>query len=151
MATLKSEHAAGRKPSVSVFEAGGGTLRYEYVIDANLAAGDVIYIGDLPANNINPVDAFLISDDLDSGAGITMTAGILNAAKTAIGGGTNDLWIASTTIGQTGGVARPSNAAVALSGPSEFATRPLGVVIGAAAATPAMIGKKIIFVVDTTA
>lgn len=149
MALFLSETARRSKPVFNLIDASGGTLRYEFVIDTNLAAGDVIYMGDLPANKLVPVDALLISDDLDSSAtpAITMTAGVLNATKTALGTGPNDTWFSSSAIGQAGGVARPTTAAVQLTGPSEFIERPLGVVIGAGAATAAMIGKKIILYV----
>ncbi len=150
MALYKSETATGRKPVFSLIDATGGQLRYEYVITANLAAGDVIHMGNLPANRVVPLSALLISDDLDSNGTptITLSAGVLNADKTAIGAGPNDQWFSAVNIGQTGGIARPTTNAVFATGPSEFVQRPLGVVVVAGPATALMIGKKIVLVVE---
>lgn len=150
MALYKSETAVGRKPEFNVIDATGGALRFEYIIDANLVAGDVIYMGDLPANKVVPLDALLICEDLDSGATptITLSAGVLNAGKTGLGAGPNDTWFASVNTAQTGGLARPTTNAVFATGISEFIERPVGVVVTAGAATAAMIGKKIVLVIE---
>lgn len=144
MANYKSEQAAGRQPVVTPSDSSGGFLRYEYIIEANLAAGDVIELGYLPANKLQPLDATLLCDDLDAGAGIVMNVGILNDAKTGLGAGANDTWISGSTAAQSGGVSRSTTNAVYASGPQEFVRRQLGIVVSAAAATPQMIGKKVV-------
>ena len=151
MALFKSDTAAGRKPGVSITEASGGVLRFEYTIAAALVVGDVIHMGDMPANNTLAADATLISDDLDSNATptIVLAAGILNAGLTAMGAGAADTWIAASTIGQAGGVARASANAM-LSGGTQYVPRPLGVVVSTGAATAAMVGKKIVLTVTVT-
>ena len=146
MALYKSETALGRKPVASLVNATGGDVRYEYVIGANLVAGDVIYMGDMPNNNAIPVDCALYCDKLDNGTTLTISAGVLLADKSALGAGANDTWISATTIGQTAGVSRPTSNAVMATGQAEFISRPLGIVINASATTPAMIGKKIVLV-----
>ena len=152
MATYLSETAAGRKAVPSTFDAAGGNLRFEYVFSNEvLANGDVLYLGDFPANKLAALDCMLISDDLDTGAALVMSAGILNAGKTALGAGANDTWISASNIGQTGGVARNTNAAPMLSGVQEFTTRPLGIVITTAPGTPALTGKKVILNVSVAA
>lgn len=151
MAIYKSEVAAGRQPVVTPVNSDGTTLRYEYVFPATHVAGDVIVLGDLPANKFKPLDCSIVCDDLDSGAGIVLSAGILAADLSAMGAGANDTWIASSTVGQTGGFARATTPNVLLSGPQEFARRPLGIVINTSAATPAMAGKKIVLIVDGAA
>lgn len=150
MALYKSEQATGRRTVATPFQAGVAGIRYEYTIEANLSAGDVVYMGDFPANKLTATDLILITDDLDSNGTptITLSAGVLNAGLTALGGGANDTWISATTVGQTGGVARSSTAAPYLSGPQEFTARPLGIVVGTGAATAAMVGKKLVLIVN---
>jgi hypothetical protein len=150
MALYKSDQATGRRTVATPFQAGVAGIRFEYIIEANLNAGDVIYMGDFPANKLTATDLILISDDLDSSGSptITLSAGVLSADKSAMGAGANDTWISAATVGQTGGVARSSTAAPYLSGPQEFTPRPIGIVVGTGAATPAMVGKKLVLIVN---
>ena len=150
MALYKSEQANGRRTVATPFTAGVAGIRFEYTVEANLLAGDVIYMGDFPANKLQPTDVILISDDLDSSGSptITMSAGVLSADKSAMGAGANDTWLSAATVGQTGGVARSTTAAPYLSGAQEFTARPIGIVVGTGAATPAMVGKKIVLIVN---
>lgn len=151
MPTYKSEIAAGRQPVVTPSNSEGNTLRYPFTFPANLVANDVIHLGNLPANKFKPLDVSIVSDDLDTGAGLVMSAGILNDALTAMGAGANDTWIANSTVGQTGGFARATTPNVMLSGAEEFKARPLGIVINTAAAAAAMAGKQIVLIVEGVA
>ena len=142
MTLFVSKCAAGQKPVTSLNSGRPGVLMYEYVTTANLAAGDIIDLGPLPAG-VAPIDVTLISDDVDSGsATITMTVGLLNAGKTDLNGGTNENFIVASTVGQTGGVARATTAAAYLLGASTSERR-LGIKIVAGAATGTGAGEKI--------
>lgn len=143
MAVYKSKAAQGKKPVASLLSALVAGILYEYTTEANLAAGDIINMGPVEADVV-PGDCKLITDDLDSNGAptITLTVGILNAAGTDIDAAATSTWIAASTVGQTGGVARATTANCYLSGPSS-ATRQLGVKVVAGAATGVGAGKKI--------
>lgn len=148
MTTFVSKNAAGQKPIPSLVSSLLGSLLLEYVTTANLAAGDIIDLGPLPAG-LTPVDAAIITDDLDSNGAptITLSLGLLNAAKTDLNGGTNETFITASTVGQTGGIARATTAAVYLLGASN-AERRLGLKVVAGAATGVGAGKKIAVKLD---
>lgn len=148
MPLYQSATALGQKP---VPAANSGFLQqflYEFLTLGALAAGDIIDLGPIQAD-LAPADCTLITDDLDTNGvpAITMTVGILNAAKSDIGAGANDPWIVASTVGQTGGIARATSAACYLSGPAAVERR-LGIKIVAAPATSAGAGKKIAVKVD---
>lgn len=151
MALIKSKGAAGQVPTRAINDSLVRGIPFEMQFAANQAApavGDIIDLGDFPVDAI-PVDAKLFSDDLDSNGvpTITFSLGFLNAAKTDLGAGANDTFIAATTIPQTGGVARATLAAPYLSGASSV-TRRLGLKVTAAAATWAGQGKKVCAVIE---
>lgn len=87
---------------------------FEFTLPATaLAAGDIIELGVLPANNA-PSDAILVSDDLDSGGApaIAFDVGIMSGVvgdKDSVRTCGNELFAASN-VGQAGGVARATAA-----------------------------------------
>lgn len=148
MAVYKSKSALGKKPIASLLSALVSGILYEYVTEANLAAGDIIVLGPLEADTV-PVDCKIITDDLDANAAptITLSLGILNAAGTDIDAAATSTWIAASTVGQAGGVARATTANCYLSGPSS-AARQLCLKVVAGAATGVGAGKKIAALVE---
>jgi hypothetical protein len=149
MAILKSRHATGSRPVASVLSALAVGLLYEYTTEAAaLAVNDIIALGPLEAD-VKPIDVTLITDDLDTGAGLTLTVGILNAAGTDIDAAATSTWIAASTVGQAGGVARATNANAFLSGRSA-STRQLGIKVVTAPAGSQGAGKKIAVIVSAT-
>jgi hypothetical protein len=143
MTTFTSKCAAGQKPVPSLISGLPGVLLYEFLTTASLAAGDIIDLGPLPAN-VAPLDVMLVTDDLDTNGTptITLSVGLLNAGKTDLNGGTNETWITASTVGQAGGIARATTAAVYLLGASTSERR-LGIKVVAAAATGTGAGEKI--------
>lgn len=96
------------------------------------ALNDTVYLGDLPEDCV-PVDCILDSTDIDTNGApaVTISAGFLTAAKTDLDG---TAWIVSSTIGQTGGMARPTTNTMVKTAPSS-ARKPFGLKFTAAAAT----------------
>lgn len=75
MAIKQSDWAYGRRVASVCGEAGEVVCeRYSYVITSNLAAGDIIEMGPLPAFAF-PVDATLVTDELGA---VTIDAGIMS-------------------------------------------------------------------------
>lgn len=142
MAIYKSKTAQGLVPVQSLLSALVAGLMFEFTTGATaLAAGDIIEMGPLDPD-VKPVDVTLITDDIDTGAGVTLTVGILNAAGTDIDAAATSTWIAASAVGQTGGVARATTANCYLSG-RVAAVRKIGVKVVAAPAGSAGAGKKI--------
>lgn len=99
----------GTVPSIQAFTE-GNTITVESKVTLTAAANqmatnDIIVALPVPANHV-PVDCMLLSDDIDSGASLTMTVAELNQDFTDIVANTN--LITASTIGQAGGVARAS-------------------------------------------
>lgn len=107
------------------------SVRMTHTLSANPAANDVAWVGDLPPDHV-PVDCILDAPDLDTNAGptITISAGVLNAGKTDL----DSTWIAAATIGQSGGVARPTTNTLVRTAPSS-SKQSIGLKFPAAAAT----------------
>jgi hypothetical protein len=143
MALQKSKLALGQVPVVSLMSGLVASIPYEHIIAGALAAGDIIALGPIEPG-VKPYDATLITDDLDSNGTptITLTVGILNAGMTDIDAAATSSWIAASTAGQTGGIARATSANVYLAGASST-VRQLGVKVVAGPATAASDGKKI--------
>jgi hypothetical protein len=139
MALLKSKHALGTVPVVSLTSALVAGMLREYATEGALAANDIIDLGPIEAG-MSLVDCALIADDLDTGGSpaVTLSVGLLNAGKTDL----DTTFIAAATVGQAGGVARATTAATYLAGASNVERR-LGVKVVAAPATNAAVGKKI--------
>lgn len=96
-----------------------------------LASADTVALMKLPAGHI-PVDFILDSDDLDTGGSpeIVLKAGLLDEDSDG------DEFIASTNIGQAGGVARLSEAKGRRIAPSDK-DRLVGITVSTAPATGA--------------
>jgi hypothetical protein len=148
MALFKSLVAQGTKPVQTPNDGLIARLLYEYTTEDDLAAGDIIDLGPLPAN-LDPKDVMLASEDLDADGSptITLSVGLLNSGKTDLNGGTNETWITASTVGQAGGIVRATTAAVAMMG-SSTSERRLGIKVVAGAATGAGAGKKIAVLLD---
>lgn len=146
MALQQSKHATGNKPVVTPSAGVVTDLLFEHVITGNLAANDIIDMGPIEAG-IAPVEVSLIADDLDSNGAptITLTVGILNAAKTDIDAAATSTFIAASNVAQTGGVARNTTANTYLAGAAST-TRSLGIKVVAGPATAASAGKKVAIV-----
>jgi hypothetical protein len=151
MALYTSKTASGKTPVPSLQSALIMALLFEFTTTGALAAGDIIDLGPIEAG-VKPMDVILVSDDLDTNGAptITMSVGILNAAKTDLAAGANDTFIAASNVGQTGGLARATNASVYLCGAAAVERR-LGIKIVAGAATQAAVGKKIAVQLSATA
>jgi hypothetical protein len=136
MALYKTLFASGHKPTPVVDSSDVIVYRAEIDVPASLALGDVIELGNLPADH-QIADILIDSDDLDAGAGLILDFGVLNAAKTAIStevvDGTGVLL--STNVGQAGGLARPTTKNFTRV-ESVTVNRSLGIVVSTAAATP---------------
>ncbi len=144
MALLKTLYALETYPMPSPDSADIVAVRMEYSLAAALALNDVIYMGDLPANCI-PVDFLLDSDDVDTNATplITLGVGIINATDNGLSAAAADGgagWLLASTIGQAGGLARPTTNVVTRLTNSETDRR-VGVHVSAAPATGATTGK----------
>ncbi len=150
MALYTSKTANGKAPIASLVSALVAGLMFDYLTTGALVAGDIIDLGPIEAG-VEPVDITLISDDLDTNGAptITLSVGILNAAKTDLNAGTNETFIVASTVGQAGGIARATLPAVGLLGKSAVA-RSLGIKVVAGAATQAAVGKKIRVRLDAT-
>lgn len=103
---------------------------YAHTLKAAPVAGDIIEIGCLP-QGCKLVDAVIVADDLDTGAALTFDVGIMTgefgeADPTRTCG--NEI-LAASTIGQAGGVARPTKAD-AFRIPTNSRDRGVGVKIG---------------------
>lgn len=151
MALFLSKCAAGQVPVQSLNDGRPGGLLYEFLTTASLAAGDIIDLGPLEAG-IKPLNVHLITDDLDSNGTptITLTVGILNAAKTDIGAGTYDSFIVASTVAQASGIAVATLPNAYLCGAST-STRRLGIKVVAGAASGVGAGKKIAVILTASA
>ena len=136
MSLLKTKNALGVYPMPSADGSGVIAVRMEYSIAAVLALNDVIYMGDLPANHV-PVDFMLDSDDVSAGADVVMAVGIINATDNGLSTEAADggaAWLSGSTIGQAGGMARPTTNVLSRVAASESSRR-VGVHISTAATT----------------
>ena len=87
------------QPAVTPAGAGAITVYGSAAVDVSLADGDFVGVGYLPAG-ARIVDMTIVADDIDSGTGSVLDAGVINAAETAMA----TLLIDGSTIGQTGGI-----------------------------------------------
>lgn len=140
MALYKSKFANRVKPVPSVISALIATIAYDFTTETALANGDIIDLGPIPAG-LEIVDVVAIFDDHDAHASptVTMSVGILNSGKTALN---STGFIVDSTAAQTGGVARATTTTAYLLA-AGTAERSLGVIVTAAVATAAAVGKKI--------
>jgi hypothetical protein len=117
-------------------------------IPSTLAASDVASLLLLPADHV-PVDLILFPDDLDTGTSLTISVGVLNAGETDLSTTTADggaVWLASSTGGQTGVLARPTTNVIAKVAPNKTADRKVGVkVILVGSATAGSIRLQLLY------
>lgn len=113
-------------------------VRAALTLSATKAAGDTYAYMLLPADHV-PVDLVMDIDDMDSGTSLTISAGIMTSDKSDISTAAADggaAWIASSTGGQTGVIARPTTNALWRVTPSSSA-RVIGIklaIVGSATA-----------------
>lgn len=81
MALKQNNVALGQVKMPSPVDCALIAFRMSYTLTGDLAAGDIIEVGNLPAGAL-PVDIVLDCDDMDSGTTGTVSVGILNAGKT---------------------------------------------------------------------
>lgn len=103
--TTVSKHALGQKPMPVAQGVEIVRVRMTHALAANPTANDVVWLGDLPPDHV-PVDCILDAPDLDTNGAptITISVGVLNAGKTDL----DTTWISASTVGQAGGIARPT-------------------------------------------
>ena len=144
MSLLKTNYANGIYPMPSASDSNVLAVRMEYSLAAALALNDVMYMGDLTSNHL-PVDFMLDSDDLDTGGApaVVLAVGIINATDNGLSTDAADggaAWLAGSTIGQAGGMARPTTNVLSRVAASESSRR-IGVHVSTAPATGATTGK----------
>lgn len=134
----QSTPIARNQPAKSSANSGPVATRREFDLTAALAINDTIDMVKLPAGHV-PVDLILDTDDLDSGGSpaIVLHVGLRKAD------GTNDdadAFIASSTVGQAGGVARMA-AVAALRVTKSDSDRNVYITVATGPATGATSGK----------
>ena len=87
--------------------------RNTVTVPVSHVAGDLVILGKLP-NGHEIVDAMVISDQIDSGAGLVTTVGVVNDAGTDLVANTT-LIASSTTLGRTAGTVNRADTATGLS------------------------------------
>ena len=101
----KSDAVAGSRPAVYPAQAGNVIVadgRLEVTAD-QIAHDNLIGLVALPAGCV-PLDFTLIVDDLDTGAALTLSVGLVNSGETDLEAGTE--MITDGTLGQAGGSLR---------------------------------------------
>ena len=141
MALRKSKQAANRVPALSADGAADTLpLVFEHVVvTTEFALNDVIEMGALPAGMILLAPPVLVTEDLDTGATLTLDVGLMTGDYLAALDGSGAArtcgaeFFAGTTIGQTGGLVTSAVAAGMRLTPS-LVDRSIGVKIASAAA-----------------
>lgn len=103
--TTNSKYALGALQMPVAHNADVLCVRMTHALTAAPAANDTVWLGDIPPGHV-PVDFILDSPDIDTNGvpTVTISVGVLNAAKTDL----STVWLAASTIGQAGGMARPT-------------------------------------------
>ena len=144
MALRQANQVVNKTPVISANGFEPIAIVGDFTVPATLPLNDVVEMVILPAGYV-PIDAILATEDLDSGGApaitldlglISGTAGAADDARTC----GNEAFAAST-VGQAGGVARPTKANFALIAPTD-ADRGIGLKVAAAAAT-LVVGAKV--------
>jgi hypothetical protein len=136
MAIKRSDYALGTKDTPYPEIAGAATVhRFAMAVAANIVAGDILELAIIPAGT-RPIDLVIDVDSLDAGAGLVFDVGIMSgevgdpdAARTC-----GAEFFAASTLGQDGGVARPSLASAYRVSKANVA-RSIGIKVTTAAAT----------------
>ncbi|MEK6244021.1 MAG: hypothetical protein AABM33_05915 [Pseudomonadota bacterium] len=138
MTLYRTDLAKGTKTALNASQSEALPQRIEFVNSVALAINDIIEMGPLLEDHVI-VDLILDSDDLDTNGApaITLSVGILNAAKTdldtvASGGA---LWIVASTVAQAGGAVRPTTLHAFRLQAMSALRRLIGIKVVAAAAT----------------
>ena len=144
MATFyQTNTGKGTHPMPSGSESDVLSVRAEFSLSGALVINDVIEALILPADHV-PVDFILDSDDVDTNGApaVTYDVGVMSGTP-----GVKDLArtvgtevFSASTLGQAGGVARPTLTSAFRIAPSA-ADRSIGILIHAAPATSATTGK----------
>lgn len=129
MALKKTDYANGVIPTPVAAGCELVVCRASFTLTADLSAGDLIQLMDLPAGHV-PVDIILDTDALAAG---TVSVALLNAGKTdidtAASGGA--AWLTGGAVTAAGGLRADSAGLRAMSRcvPSQSANQPVGIKI----------------------
>lgn len=146
MALKKTDHAKGVIPTPVATACEVVACRAEYVLTADLSAGDIIECMPLPAGHV-PVDIIVDADAMGAG---TVSVGLLNAAKddidtTASGGAA---WLTGGAVTAAAGLRADSGGLKAMSrcSASQAANRAIGIKIATdTSATSGTIGLTFLY------
>jgi len=137
MPTFRSHYATGQRPVPTVQGAEPVAIKAQVSLPVTHAINDLLEFFPLPENMV-PVDFVVDSTDIDNGTAILFSVGLMNAGRTDLSTDADDggaVWIATTNIGQAGGMARPTTAAAFRVAPSA-SKRMVGAKITTGAGTP---------------
>lgn len=137
--TIRLSKFAANQIATVAGDCAGDVVVNDYFYDLPVAqnvTGDIIDLGVLPANHTIS-DAVLVTDDLDTGAGMVLDVGLMSGTPgDAVSARTCGAEIFSgATTAQTGGTARPTLASAFKILAAET-DRSIGVKISTQAATP---------------
>jgi hypothetical protein len=137
MTILQSNAAKGILPIPYPGFAGQAVaVRHTIVVPANVAANDILEVLPIPPG-CRPVELIVDSDDLDTAAAITFDVGVMSGefGSTDPARTCGAEFFLNSTLGQAGGVARPTLASAyrVASSPTE---RSIGIKIKTVAGTP---------------
>lgn len=124
----KTDYAQGTKMQPVATGEGVVAVRGSISLASTRSEGNCVSLLRLPADHV-PVDFILDTDDIDTGTSLTLSVGVLNAAETDLSTATDDggaAWLASSTAGQTGVIARPTSKVITRVNPTQ-ADRKVGV------------------------
>ena len=134
MANFKSPYADGQRQAPISGGAEAVAVRAEIAVTTALASADILEAMELPEDHV-PVDFMVDADDLDDGTDLTLSVGVLNDDKDDISTVTADggaAWMVDSTVGQAGGIVRPTTKTVTRVTPSSTTRRMLGLKVTAA-------------------
>lgn len=137
MVNWKSNYANGIYPVPVAQGAEIVTVRASIALTTALASADILEFCQLPPDHV-PVDCVIAPDDLDGGAGLAFSVGLLNSGKTDLSTATEDgvtPWIATSAAAQTGVIARPTTRFLWRVTPNATTARMFGAKITTGAAT----------------
>lgn len=137
MPTFRSLYATGHRPVPSVQGAETVAIKASVTLPASYSINDLLEFFELPENAV-PVDFVVDSTDIDNGTAVLFSIGAMNAGRTDLSTDAADggaVWIATTNIGQAGGMVRPTTVAAFRVAPSN-SKRMIGGKITTGAGTP---------------
>jgi len=110
MVNWQTDYAKGIRPVPTPQGGEVVSIRAAVAVTTALASADIIEFAELPHDCV-PVDFVLDVDDMDSGAALAISVGLLNTGKTDLSTAAADggaVWIATSSAAQTGVIARPT-------------------------------------------